>query len=81
MLQKEIKDLTFKVFNLSTLFLKKIFPVRDLILMTSTRKGGGKVLKSVTCLQILLFLNNRSVATFCGWGVAVSGWFVDIIIV
>ena len=49
--------------------------------MTSTGKGGGKVLKSVTCLQILLFLNNRSIATFCGWGIGVSGWLVDIIIV
>ena len=35
--------------------------------MTFTRKGGGRVLKFVTCLRILLFLNNRSVVHFCGW--------------
>ena len=37
--------------------------------MTSTQKGGGGVLKFVTCLWILLFLNNRSIVHFYGcWG-------------
>ena len=35
--------------------------------MTSTRKEGGGILKFVTCLRILLFLNNRSIVDFCGW--------------
>ena len=35
-------------------------------IMTSTQKGGGEVLKFVTCLRILLFLNNKSIAHFCG---------------
>ena len=30
-------------------------------------EGGGRVLKSVMCLPILLFLNNRSIDYFCGW--------------
>ena len=34
--------------------------------MTSTQKGVGGVLKFVTCLSILLFLNNRSIVHFCG---------------
>ena len=35
--------------------------------MTSTEKGdGGAVLKFVTYLWILLFLNNRSIVPFCG---------------
>ena len=29
MLQKEIKDLTFEVFNPSTDFFKKLFPIKD----------------------------------------------------
>ena len=39
----------------------------DHTFITSTRKGGGRVLKFVTCLGILLFLNNRSIVHFCGW--------------
>ena len=37
--------------------------------MTSTQRGDGKVLKFVTCLQILLFLNNRLLFIFAdgGW--------------
>ena len=44
--------------------------------MTSTRKRSGKgegrgvgwvISKFVTCLWILLFLNNRSIELFCGW--------------
>ena len=31
-------------------------------------RGGGGVLKSVTCLHIRLFLNSRSIAHFCQWG-------------
>ena len=36
--------------------------------MGSRRRGGGEVLKFVTCLQILLFSNKRSIAYFSGWG-------------
>ena len=31
-------------------------------------EGGGGVLKFVTCLRILLFLNNGSIVHFCGCG-------------
>ena len=34
---------------------------------TSTRKGPGEGLKFLTCLWILLFLNNRHIVHFCGW--------------
>ena len=34
--------------------------VTDRIFMTSPQKGGGGVLKFVSCLRILLFLNNIS---------------------
>ena len=58
-------------------------PVRDHTFMTSTRKGGGGVLKFVTCLRMLFFLNNRSIVHFCGWwGVGGSknwSFFVDVI--
>ena len=51
--------------------------------MTSTRKGGGGVLKFFTCLRILLFLNNRSIVRYCGWwGVGGSktwSFFMDVI--
>ena len=30
-------------------------------------EGGGGVLKFVTCLQILLFLNNIFIIHLCGW--------------
>ena len=36
--------------------------------MMSTRKGGGGVFKFVTCLRILLFLNNRSIVHFADGG-------------
>ena len=36
--------------------------------MTSVGRGDGEVLKFVTCLHILLFLNSRSIVHFCGWG-------------
>ena len=39
--------------------------------MKSTRKAPH--LKFATCLQILVFLNNRSIVHFCRWGV---GWGV-----
>ena len=45
---------------------------RDHTFMTSTQKGGGGILTFVTCLRILLFLNNRSNCSFLwmvGWGV------------
>ena len=38
--------------------------------MTSIGRGGREVLKFVTCLHILLFLN-RSIVHFCGWGYVV----------
>ena len=38
--------------------------------MTSTQKGGEEVLKFVVCLQVLLFLNNRSIVLFCKSGVS-----------
>ena len=40
---------------------------RDHTFMMSTWKGGGGALKFVTCLMILLFLNNRSTVHFCRW--------------
>ena len=43
--------------------------------MTSTQKGGGEVLKFVTCLWILLFLSNRSIVHFCGgWEGVSKNW-------
>ena len=36
-------------------------------IMTSKQKGGGGVLKFVTCLWILLFPNNRSIVHFSEW--------------
>ena len=41
--------------------------LRGRTFMTSTQKRGGRVLKFVTCLWILLFLNNKSIVYFCGW--------------
>ena len=41
--------------------------------MASTHKGDKEVLKSVACLQILLFLNNRSIVHFCKWGGYIQG--------
>ena len=57
--------------------------MRDQTFTTSTRREGEEVLKFVTCLQILLFLSNRSIVHFCEWGDGWvgGGWFVDIIIV
>ena len=48
--------------------------LREHTFMTSTKKGkkgSGGFLKFVTCLRILLFLNNISIVHFCGcwwWG-------------
>ena len=39
--------------------------------MTSVGRGGGGVLKFVTCLHILLFLNSIVFAHFCRWGCVV----------
>ena len=55
---------------------------RDHACLTSTRKGGGRVLKFVMCLRILLFFNNRSMVHFCRWwGRGVKNWsfFVNVI--
>ena len=43
-------------------------------------KGRGEVLEFVTCLQILLFLINKSIVHFCGWWVGGLWWFADVII-
>ena len=47
--------------------------LRDQTFMIFTQKGGGGVLKFVTCLPTLLFLNNRSTVHFCGWVVCGRG--------
>ena len=52
--------------------------------MTTTQKVSGGFLKFVTFLQVLLFLNNRSIVHFWGWcGVrkVSKNWlyFVDIL--
>ena len=49
-----------------------IFLIWDQRLIMSTGRGDGEVLKVVTNLQILLFLNNRSIVNFCWW--RVGGW-------
>ena len=55
------------------------------IYVDHTEGGWGEVLKFVTCLEILLFLNNlrnRSIVHFCGWvggGVTKLVIFVDVI--
>ena len=55
--------------------------------MTSVGRGGGNVLKFVTCLHILLFSNRRSIiyCSFLQMGVCGGSrgdwWFVDVIIV
>ena len=36
--------------------------------MMSMQRRGGEVLKFVTCLRILLFSYNTSIAHFCRWG-------------
>ena len=50
--------------------------VRDHIFMTSTWKGDSHigVLKLVTYLQILLFLNKKAIDHFCRWKV----WAQDV---
>ena len=47
---------------------KNFFPVRDQAFMTPIRRKDGEVLKFVMCLQILLFLNSRSIVRFCRKG-------------
>ena len=65
-------------------FGHKSHSLRDHTSLTSTEKGGGGVLKFVTCLCILLFLNNRSIIRFCEWwgweGQKIGIFFVDVII-
>ena len=52
--------------------------------MTSVGRGGGEVLKFVTCLYILLFLNSRSIFFFAdggAWDERGGGGGVDGIII
>ena len=74
MLQKEIKDLTFEVFNPSTDFFKKLFPIKDHKFIMPIWRGGGEVLKFVKCLQILLLLKQQIYCSFLGmwWCVRVG---------
>ena len=51
----------------------RCFPLRDHTFMTYTQKGGGGVLKFVTCLCILLFLSNRSIVHFSFSWMVVGG--------
>ena len=55
--------------------------VRDNTFMTSIWKaegrGGGGVLRFIACLQILLFLNKRSIVHFCGWRGWSGGHIID----
>ena len=54
------------------------YRIRGHKFMTFTRNGGGGVLKFVTCLQILLFLNNRSIVHFCWFVDVISGWLLRL---
>ena len=49
------------------MFCKPNFSKFSQCFMTPTRKEVRGVLKLVTCLWILLFLNNRSIVHFFGW--------------
>ena len=57
--------------------------MRDQTFITSTQKGGEEILKFVTCLKILLILNNRSIVHFYEWEGGKKNWsfFVVAIIV
>ena len=81
MLQKEIKDFTFKIFYAYPLTFLKNYFVKTFMMFTW--RGDGEFLKFVTWLQILLFLNNRSIVHFSRWGrgSVSGGGFVDVIIV
>ena len=70
------KNTYFEEYLGTTAFLKVKEPY-----MTSTRKWEREVLKFVTCLWILLFLNNRSIVDFCEWwgGSQKMVIFVDVI--
>ena len=45
--------------------------------MRSVSKGSWEVLKFVTCLHVLLFINSKSIVHFCGWE-RVDGWGVVV---
>ena len=53
-----------KLFLVIVLKLRKVYGT---IHLWRPHERGGGVLKSVMCLRILLFLNNRSIVHFCGW--------------
>ena len=61
----EKSSYSYTIFFDISLFFTEI--VRDHTFMTSTRKGGEVVLKFVTCLWFVLFLNNNPIVHFCGW--------------
>ena len=67
-----MRDLNFKVFNPSTHIFLKYFLKGSKHFTMSVGRGGGEVLKFITCLHILLFLNSRSIDHFFGWGCV--GW-------
>ena len=72
-------------FHMSCSHIFYAFFFRDHTFTTFIRKEDewGSVLKFATCFQILLFLNNRSIAYFSAWGWVgrLQNWlfFVDII--
>ena len=43
--------------------------------MTSVERRSGEILKFVTCLHILLFLNSRFIVHLCGWG----AWVCEVV--
>ena len=66
------KKLNFEVFSLSIFSFFKFFLKGPNIYDIHMAKGR-EVLKFVTCLQILLFSNNRSIVNFCRQGVVSEG--------
>ena len=73
--EKNRKFNLWSLWSLHSLF-KKIISHKGPNIYDVHMERGREVLKFVTCLQILLFLNNRSVANLCrlvwvdGWGLA-----------
>ena len=60
--------------ELNIFYIISSFMIRDHAFVTFTWQGVEGVFKFVTCLRILLFLDNRSDIRFCGWwGSGVQG--------